>query len=151
MNRIDAECARITHVWPGTPHNFPSNRLPDLENTGHGEGACRQSIEPLEPVVRKCAHVRDRTHLQSGSVRNRRAHEGTRGLLNKHYAAGTFIASGRKIPRDGGIILALAEDKQQVEAIMAEDPFCKHGLAEVRVIEFRVSQRAGDLPKRLEG
>ena len=29
---------------------------------------------------------------------------------------------------------------------MREDPFCKHGLAEFRVIEFRASQRAADIP-----
>jgi len=72
-------------------------------------------------------------------------------FLKKHYAAGTFLVSGRKIPRDGGIILALGKDKAEIEAVMAQDPFCKHGLAEIRVIEFRASQRADDIPKRLEG
>lgn len=70
-------------------------------------------------------------------------------FLKKHYAAGRFVASGRKVPRDGGIILAVAESKEQVEAIMKEDPFCAQGLADVRVIEFRVSQRADDMPKRM--
>lgn len=71
-------------------------------------------------------------------------------FLKKHYAAGTFLVSGRKVPRDGGIILALAKDKLEIEAIMAQDPFCKQGLAEFRVIEFRASQRADDIPKRIE-
>ncbi|HVJ14145.1 MAG TPA: YciI family protein [Polyangiaceae bacterium] len=69
-------------------------------------------------------------------------------FLNKYYAAGTFIVSGRKIPRDGGIILAVADSRERIEAIVAEDPFHVHGLAEFRVIEFRASQRAKDLPKR---
>jgi hypothetical protein len=30
-----------------------------------------------------------------------------------------------------------------------EDPFVARGLADARVIEFRASQRAGDLPKRM--
>jgi uncharacterized protein YciI len=72
-------------------------------------------------------------------------------FLKKHYAAGTFLVSGRKIPRDGGIILALGESREKVEAIMREDPFCARGLAEFRVIEFRASQRADDVPKRVEG
>ena len=72
-------------------------------------------------------------------------------FVNKHYAAGRFLISGRKIPRDGGIILALGKSRDEVEAIMREDPFCKHGLAEFRVIEFRASQRAEDIPKRVEG
>ena len=72
-------------------------------------------------------------------------------FLNKHYASGAFLVSGRKIPRDGGIILALGESREQIEAIMREDPFCTHGLADFRVIEFRASQRADDMPKRITG
>ena len=72
-------------------------------------------------------------------------------FLKKHYAAGTFLISGRKIPGDGGIILALGKDKQQIQTIIEQDPFHKHGLADFRVIEFRASQRAEDIPKRVEG
>jgi hypothetical protein len=32
---------------------------------------------------------------------------------------------------------------------MREDPFVVRGLAEVRVVEFRASQRARDLPERI--
>jgi len=66
-------------------------------------------------------------------------------FLNKHYATGQFVASGRKVPREGGIILAVAQSRAQIESIIAEDPFCALGLAEFRVIEFRVSQRADDV------
>jgi uncharacterized protein YciI len=62
--------------------------------------------------------------------------------LKKYYAAGTFVASGRKIPRDGGIILAAAAQRADIEAIIAEDPFVREGLADFRIIEFRVSQHA---------
>ena len=71
-------------------------------------------------------------------------------FLKKHYAGGTFLMSGRKIPRDGGIILAVGKSKQAIEALLQEDPFHQHGLADFRVIEFRASQRAGDMPKRIE-
>ena len=37
------------------------------------------------------------------------------------------------------------------EAIVQEDPFHRHGLAEFRIIEFRASQRADDFPKRVDG
>ena len=70
-------------------------------------------------------------------------------FLKKHYADGRFLISGRKIPRDGGIILSLGTSRDEVEAIMRDDPFCKNGLAEFRVIEFRASQRAADIPKRV--
>ena len=68
-------------------------------------------------------------------------------FLKKYYASGHFVLSGRKIPRDGGIILATGASRQEIEAIVREDPFCKKGLAEFRVIEFRASQRAEDVPK----
>jgi uncharacterized protein YciI len=70
-------------------------------------------------------------------------------FLNKYYASGNFLVSGRKIPRDGGIILAVGDSRQQILAIAQEDPFVERGLADVRVIEFRASQRADDIQKRL--
>jgi uncharacterized protein YciI len=71
-------------------------------------------------------------------------------FLNKHYAAGHFVVSGRKIPRDGGIILAMGETREQIQAIVEDDPFVREGLADFRIVEFRASQRAHDLPKRIE-
>jgi len=70
-------------------------------------------------------------------------------FLKKYYASGHFVVSGRKIPRDGGIIIAVAKSRDEVEAIVRQDPFHAHGLADFRIIEFRASQRADDLPKRL--
>lgn len=69
--------------------------------------------------------------------------------LKKQYAAGTFLISGRKVPREGGIILALGESREQIEAIVKEDPFVARGLADFRVIEFRVSQRAESIDSLL--
>src|SRR5258705_2572708 len=71
-------------------------------------------------------------------------------FLKKYYASGHFLVSGRKIPRDGGIIVSVGENKQEIEAIVQEDPFYKHGLADFRIIEFRASQRADDIQKRIE-
>jgi uncharacterized protein YciI len=71
-------------------------------------------------------------------------------FLNKYYDAGNFLVSGRKIPRDGGIILAVGRSRQQIEAIVKEDPFYVHGLADFRIIEFRASQHASDIQKRIE-
>jgi len=70
-------------------------------------------------------------------------------FLKKHYAAGTFVVSGRKIPRDGGIIIATGKSRQEIEAIVKEDPFMKLGLADFRIIEFRASQRADDIKARI--
>jgi len=71
-------------------------------------------------------------------------------FLKKYYAAGNFLVSGRKIPRDGGIILAVGKSRQEIQAIVREDPFHAHGLADFRIIEFRASQRADDIQKRIE-
>jgi uncharacterized protein YciI len=71
-------------------------------------------------------------------------------FLKKYYAAGNFLVSGRKIPRDGGIILAVARHRRDIERIIKEDPFYEHGLADFRIIEFRVSQRANDIQERIE-
>lgn len=71
-------------------------------------------------------------------------------FLKKHYASGNFLVSGRKIPRDGGIILAVGKGRRDIEAIVKEDPFHEHGLADFRIIEFRASQRADDIQNRIE-
>lgn len=71
-------------------------------------------------------------------------------FLRSHYDAGTFVMSGRKVPRDGGIILACGTDRDQIEQIIRQDPFVAQGLADYRIIQFRASQRADDVPRRLE-
>lgn len=70
--------------------------------------------------------------------------------LKKYYAAGRFLVSGRKVPREGGVILALGASRDEVEAIVREDPFVARGYADFRVIEFRVSQRADSIDALLE-
>lgn len=71
-------------------------------------------------------------------------------FLKKHYASGSFLVSGRKIPRDGGIILAVGQSREEVEAVMREDPFVQRGLADLRITEFRASQRADDIQARVD-
>ena len=71
-------------------------------------------------------------------------------FLKKYYASGNFLVSGRKIPRDGGIILAVGVNRQQIQGIIEEDPFYERGLADFRIIEFRASQRADDIQKRID-
>ena len=48
-------------------------------------------------------------------------------------------------------LLSFSQYSEQIEAIIGEDPFCKRGLAEPRIVEFRASQRADDIQKRIEG
>jgi len=72
-------------------------------------------------------------------------------FLKKFYASGSFLVSGRKIPRDGGVILAVGESREGIESIMREDPFCARGLADVRILQFRASQCAEDIQQRIDG
>ncbi|WP_420577706.1 YciI family protein [Ekhidna sp.] len=60
--------------------------------------------------------------------------------LHKYYKQNKFVASGRKVPRTGGIILALADSKEEVDQIISEDPFFIHKLAEFKITEFQTSQ-----------
>jgi uncharacterized protein YciI len=61
-------------------------------------------------------------------------------FLQKYYKQEIFLASGRKVPRTGGIILAVGKSKAYIEEILQEDPFYIHGLAEFTVTEFLTSQ-----------
>lgn len=70
-------------------------------------------------------------------------------FLNKYYKLNVFIASGRKVPRTGGIILVLAKSKEEVEKIINEDPFVINKLAEYSITEFLTSQAHPDLKKLL--
>ena len=70
-------------------------------------------------------------------------------FLKKYYTSGNFLVSGRKIPRDGGIILSVAASRSEVEEIVREDPFHIHGLADFRIVEFRASQKADDISRRI--
>lgn len=65
--------------------------------------------------------------------------------LDRQYAAGVFLASGRKVPRTGGVILAQAESRLALEAILANDPFMIHGVAQCEVTEFVPTKTSAEL------
>ncbi|WP_439677760.1 YciI family protein [Embleya sp. MST-111070] len=65
--------------------------------------------------------------------------------LDRYYADGTLLASGRRIPRTGGVILARADDRAALDAVLAEDPFRKAGAATYDVVEFAPSRTAPGL------
>jgi uncharacterized protein YciI len=56
--------------------------------------------------------------------------------LKAQYAAGRFIASGRKVPRTGGVILARGACRAELESWLAADPFAEAGVATYDLIEF---------------
>ncbi|WP_373037258.1 YciI family protein [Vibrio tetraodonis] len=65
--------------------------------------------------------------------------------LDKYYEKGSFIASGRKVPRTGGVILATAGNRGDLEQILDEDPFKVHHLADYEIIEFIPTKSAPEL------
>jgi len=71
-------------------------------------------------------------------------------FLNKYYKLNVFVASGRKVPRTGGVILALATSRAEVEEIIKEDPFYIHQLAEFKITEFMTSQAHPEFKKMLK-
>lgn len=60
------------------------------------------------------------------------------------YDSGTFLASGRKMPRTGGIVLARGS-RETIEAMVAADPFTIHGVADYEITEFHASRAAPGL------
>jgi uncharacterized protein YciI len=70
-------------------------------------------------------------------------------FLHKYYQMNLFVASGRKVPRTGGIILCLAKSREEVEKIIEEDPFYSKKLAEFTITEFLTSQHHPELKKLL--
>ncbi|MFD4623589.1 YciI family protein [Streptomyces sp. NPDC058475] len=70
--------------------------------------------------------------------------------LEEQYAAGVFLASGRKNPRDGGVIIAVAEDRARIEEIVAGDPFVTAGVCAYRVTEFIATKTAAGLERYRE-
>lgn len=65
--------------------------------------------------------------------------------LDVQYAAGVFIASGRKNPREGGVILAVGDDRAAVERLAASDPFVVHGVCAYRITEFIATKTSDTL------
>lgn len=67
--------------------------------------------------------------------------------LEEQYEKGLFIASGRKNPRDGGVILAVAESRARIDDTVAGDPFVAAGVTSYRVTEFVATKTAPELER----
>lgn len=73
-----------------------------------------------------------------------------RAYLQEQYANGTFLMSGPKEPRTGGVILARADSREQLDAKLALDPFKVHGIAAYEVVQFTVRATCPGLEKLAE-
>lgn len=77
------------------------------------------------------------TYLKSNDEADRHM-EPHMAWLKDGYAKGWFLASGRKVPRTGGVILAVG-DRAEIEAYVAADPFTIHGVAQYEITEVAVT------------
>jgi uncharacterized protein YciI len=71
--------------------------------------------------------------------------EAHRAFLTRYFEAGIFVAAGPKLPRDGGIILAVRIGRERLDAILATDPFAEQKLARYEVTEFKTTRLAPGL------
>lgn len=59
-----------------------------------------------------------------------------RAYAATRYADGSYLMSGRKPDRSGGVILAMAPDRATLDGILGGDPFWREGVARYEVVEF---------------
>lgn len=65
-----------------------------------------------------------------------------RGFLDRYFSSGDLIASGPKVPRTGGIILARHMERERLDQILSEDPFWQKRLAEYRITEVQFTKKS---------
>ncbi|MES2259696.1 MAG: YciI family protein [Pseudomonadota bacterium] len=59
-----------------------------------------------------------------------------REYLREQYDNGIFLMSGRMVPRTGGVIIATADSRADIEAVIELDPFNEAGVASYAITEF---------------
>ncbi len=57
-------------------------------------------------------------------------------FLSNYYDKDVFITSGRQVPLTGGLIIAKCDSKDDLQKILAQDPFALNNLATYEIIEF---------------
>lgn len=61
-------------------------------------------------------------------------------FLDRCYATGKFICSGRRNPATGGVLLVNANSLEEVQEITQQDPYWRNQVAEYEFIEFTPSK-----------
>lgn len=59
-----------------------------------------------------------------------------RAWLAEQAARGLVLMAGPKVPREGGILVAHAASRAELDAALRDDPFAQAGLATYAVAEF---------------
>lgn len=61
--------------------------------------------------------------------------------LKEAFDGGIFLASGRRVPATGGVLLSKV-DRATLDTSLAEDPFYSNGVADFEIIEFTATSVA---------
>ncbi|MBX9743257.1 MAG: YciI family protein [Chthoniobacterales bacterium] len=59
-----------------------------------------------------------------------------RAFLDEGYKNRHFLFSGPFHPRTGGVITSPLKDREQLEAVLKQDPFWANDLADYQIMEF---------------
>lgn len=70
-------------------------------------------------------------------------------FLDQYVNKGNFICCGRKKMKTGEFILCKAENRKEVQRIVAEDPFDKNQLAVFEIVEYDVTALSDDFKSLL--
>ncbi|WP_165008497.1 YciI family protein [Neisseria yangbaofengii] len=66
-------------------------------------------------------------------------------FLNRHFEQGTFLLFGRFEASAGGLIIAKAESEANLHALLAQDPYMIHGVAQCDIQAFHVGKISADI------
>ncbi len=70
------------------------------------------------------------------------AYKGHRAFIEQNMAEGRFVGAGPCVPWDGGIILAHAADRAQIENVVAADPLVGEGITIYEITEWKTTIRS---------
>lgn len=65
--------------------------------------------------------------------------------IERYHANGIYIVSGRREPRVGGVLIAANCSRQEIEAIVAGDPYSVNNIADFTITDFIPTRANGYL------
>lgn len=78
------------------------------------------------------------------------AYKGHRAFLERNFADGHFIGAGPCVPWDGGIILARAADRAEIENVVGTDPLVGEGITIYEITEWKTTVRSNGFDALLD-
>jgi uncharacterized protein YciI len=72
-----------------------------------------------------------------------------RAWITRHQEAGRILMTARQVPLVGGMILATGDSLEEMQAMIAEDPFHASGAAEYEMREFEPVRVTEGMERRL--